>query len=148
MYAPLRDDTPCYTYCDPMPSITNAGRDTQLYLHTLASAIACASQSAVPVLDVPSDREASPAAQRVRVLRHLDETLTSLDAVIGSKKVPPLAIPVATLGRYLVERGENYDAVARTYTPGPGFSGFIDGLLADAMTKEINEAAKAGKIGG
>lgn len=113
-----------------MATITGAGREMQLYMHTLASAIACASGGEAAQFQV-SGREPGPAAQKVRVQQELDVTLTHLDRLIRSKKAPPVGIPPATLGRRLVERGERYDAVAGTYTPGPGFETFLGATVLD-----------------
>lgn len=129
-----------------MATIRNATRETQLYLHTLASSIACMTQTSMPVFEVTSVREHSPSAQRVRVLEQLDETLAGLDAVIRAKKVAPVGEPVATLGRRLIERGEIYDAVNRTYTPGPGFAALLDSLVADAVTALTEQAIADGTI--
>ncbi|MBN7300455.1 hypothetical protein IUQ79_00960 [Mycobacteroides abscessus subsp. bolletii] len=114
-------------------AIANAGRDVQLYLHTVASAVACASQNKVVRLELGDTREPSPAAQKVNVAARLDETMASLDAVIRSKKLPPTAIPVATLGKRIIERGEKYDAVNRSYTPGPSFEVFLTALVTDEI---------------
>lgn len=129
-----------------MATISNASRETQLYLHTLASSMACITQTAMPVLAPPPGREHSPSAQRVRVLDQLDETLSGLDAVIRAKKAPPVGPPVATLGRRLIERGETYDAVNRTYTPGPGFAAFLDSLAVDAMATLTAQGIADGTI--
>lgn len=85
LHAPQRDDTPGSAYGSPMTKINNASRETQLYLHTLASSLACATQTPMPVFQISGPREDSPSAQRVRVLEQLDETLTGLDTVIRSK---------------------------------------------------------------
>ncbi|BBX87919.1 hypothetical protein MAUB_57920 [Mycolicibacterium aubagnense] len=66
---------------------------------------------------------------------HLDATLADLEAVIRSRKNPPSDVSAATLGRRLVERGEVYDAVSRTYTPGPGFFTLFDALVTDARAE-------------
>ncbi|MCW1823167.1 hypothetical protein OLG66_19795 [Mycobacterium senegalense] len=116
-----------------MGTITDAGREMQLYVHTLASALACASGDEAAQFQV-SGREPSPAAQKVRVQQELDVTLTHLDRLIRSKKAPPVGVPTATLGRRLVERGEKYDAIARTYTPGPGFETFLGATVLDTAT--------------
>lgn len=116
-----------------MATITDAGREMQLYVHTLASALACASGGEAAQFQV-SGREPSPAAQKVRVQQELDVTLTALDALIRSKKAPPTGVPTATLGRRLVERGEKYDAIARTYTPGPGLETFLGATVLDTAT--------------
>jgi len=65
---------------------------------------------------------------------HLDAAVADLEAVIRSKKNQPSGRSPATLGRKLIERGEVYDAVARTYTPGPGFSVLLNAVLADAVS--------------
>ncbi|SIM26639.1 Uncharacterised protein [Mycobacteroides abscessus subsp. abscessus] len=129
-----------------MTTISNASRETQLYLHTLASSLACVAQTTMPVLDLTPDREHSPSAQRVRVLEHLDATLSGLDATIRAKKAPPVGEPVATLGRRLIERGETYDAVNKTYTPGPGFAALLDSLAADAMATLTAQGIADGTI--
>lgn len=116
-----------------MTTIPNAGREIQLYLHTLASSIACAVQTKAVALEIGDTREPSPAAQKAKVTALLDEAMGSLDALIRSKKLPPTDIPVATLGRRLIERGEKYDAVNRAYTPGPGFEVLLDALVTDEM---------------
>lgn len=113
-----------------MAAITGATRETRLYMHTLASALACA-QGGVAAQFQVSGREPGPAAQAVRVQQELDVTLTALDRLIRSKKAPPTGIPTATLGRRLIERGEKYDAVNGTYTPGPGFETFLGALVED-----------------
>lgn len=143
--APQRGDTPNSRYCHSMAIIPDAGRETRLYMHALGSALACASQSQMPVLEIPT-REPSPGAQKVRVLQTLDEMLVGLDAVIRSKKVPPTGVPTATLGRRLVERGEKVDAVARTYEPGPGFDTFIRSLITDNLTEMIAVGVESGEI--
>ncbi len=124
-----------------MSVIGNASRDTQLYMHTLASALACASTDEVPVLVLDGECEPSPAAQRVRVLSQLDTVLGDLNRVLGAKKLPPSGVPRATLGRRLASNGEVYDAVKRTYTPGPGFDALAAGLISEAVT---NAAAAGG----
>ncbi|MBX8688096.1 hypothetical protein GO011_11730 [Mycobacterium sp. 20091114027_K0903767] len=116
-----------------MATITDAGREKQLYMHTLASAVACASSGEAAQFQV-SGREPSPATQKVRVQQELDVTLTALDALIRSKKAPPTGVPTATLGKRLIERGEKYDAINRTYTPGPGFETLLSGIVADTLT--------------
>lgn len=116
-----------------MSTIGNASRDTQLYVHTLASALACASKNEVPVLEPGTDREPSPAAQRTRVLQRLDAVLVDLDRVLRAKGIPPTGVPRATLGRRLASNGEIYDAVKRTYTPGPGFNALAAGLISEAL---------------
>ncbi|CPR39991.1 Uncharacterised protein [Mycobacteroides abscessus] len=146
LHAPQRDDTPGSAYGSPMTKINNASRETQLYLHTLASSLACATQTPMPVFQISGPREDSPSAQRVRVLEQLDETLTGLDTVIRSKKVPPVGEPVATLGRRLIERGEVYDAVNKTYAPGPGFAALLDSLTVDAVAKLADQAIADGTI--
>ncbi|KRQ29949.1 hypothetical protein AOT83_10955 [Mycobacteroides sp. H001] len=105
----------------------------QLYLHTLGSSIACATQTKAVTLELGDTREPSPAAQKAKVSRLLDEAMASLDAVIRSKKLPSTDIPAATLGRRLIERGETYDAVNRTYTPGPGFAAYLAALVTDEV---------------
>ncbi|SKT54671.1 Uncharacterised protein [Mycobacteroides abscessus subsp. massiliense] len=129
-----------------MTTISNASRETQLYLHTLASSLACLMQTRMPVLDPVPDREHSPSAQRVRVLEQLDATLSGLDAAIRAKKAPPVGEPVATLGRRLIERGETYDAVNKTYTPGPGFTALLDSLAVDAMAALTAQGIADGTI--
>lgn len=129
-----------------MTKINNASRETQLYLHTLASSLACATQTPMPVFQISGPREDSPSAQRMWVLEQLDETLTGLDTVIRSKKVPPVGEPVATLGRRLIERGEVYDAVNKTYTPGPGFAALLDSLTVDAVARLADHAIADGTI--
>lgn len=116
-----------------MATITDAGREKQLYMHTLASAVACGSEGEAAQFQV-SGREPSPAAQKVRVEQELDVTLTHLDRLIRSKKAAPTGVPTATLGRRLIERGEKYDAINRTYTPGPGFETLLSGIVADTLT--------------
>lgn len=116
-----------------MPVIENATRDTQLFVQTLASALACASSNDFAVLLVEVEREPSPVAQRVKVLETLDSTLNDLDALLRSKKAPPAGVARATLGRRLASRGEVYDAVQRTYTPGPGFDALLAGLASTAL---------------
>lgn len=117
-----------------MPTIGNASRDTQLYVHTLASALACASPGEMPVLDADGEREPSPAAQRAHTLAQLDAVIVDLDRVFRSKKIPPADVPRATLGRRLASNGEVYDAVKKTYTPGPGFNALVAGLVSEAIT--------------
>lgn len=107
-------------------------REQRLYAHTVASAVACASSNTCAQFQV-SGREPSPAAQHVRVLAELDEALAGLDRLIRSKKVAPAGVPTATLGRRLAERGEEFDAVNNTYTPGPGFKVLIQGVAADVI---------------
>ncbi|TDZ77370.1 hypothetical protein DE4585_04764 [Mycobacteroides salmoniphilum] len=122
-------------------TITNAGREVQLYLHTVASAVACASQNKVVRLEIGDTHEPSPSAQKARVAALLDEAMESLDAVIRSKKLPPTDIPAATLGKRIVERGEKYDAVNRTYTPGPGFEALLVALVTDEVATAQMQAA-------
>lgn len=122
-------------------TVANAGREVQLYLHTVASAVACASQNKVVRLELGDTREPSPAAQKANVAARLDEAMASLDAVIRSKKLPPTDIPVATLGKRIIERGEKYDAVNRTYTPGPGFEVFLTSLVTDEVAAAQMQAA-------
>lgn len=100
----------------------------------------------MPELELPTPREPSPAAQRVRVLEKLDEALVQVDKVIRSKKMRPSSTSVATLGRRMIQRGEKYDAVERTYTPGPGFTALIDSLGADWIASELAEGIRTGKI--
>ncbi|MCC9179453.1 hypothetical protein MMAG44476_27228 [Mycolicibacterium mageritense DSM 44476 = CIP 104973] len=121
-----------------MSMIGNASRDTQLYVHTLASALACASKNEVPTLEPDNGREPSPAAQRSRVLSRLDAVLVDLDRVLRAKKIGPTGVPRATLGRRLASNGEVYDAVKRTYTPGPGFNALAAGLISEALVDAGN----------
>ncbi|BBX38023.1 hypothetical protein MMAG44476_38085 [Mycolicibacterium mageritense DSM 44476 = CIP 104973] len=118
---------------DPTP------REQQLYAHAAAAAIACSSSGDFLQFNV-SGREPSPAAQRVRVQQELDEALTGLDAMLRRKKAPPAGTPVATMGRRLAERDERLDAVAGTYTPGPGLQ-----TLAKTITLETISALEGGK---
>ncbi|KMV17695.1 hypothetical protein ACT17_14935 [Mycolicibacterium conceptionense] len=129
-----------------MPGTPNADRDTVLFVHTLTSALACSTQHEVPELVLPTPREPSPAAQRVRVLEKLDEALAQVDRVIRSKKMRPSSTSLATLGRRMVQRGEKYDAVERTYTPGPGFTALGDALATDWITGLLVEGYRTGKI--
>lgn len=124
-----------------MTTLTGATRETMLYMHTLASAVACASQSEMPVLVADPVREPSPAAQRLRVLRNLDSALDEVDALLRSKKVQPVGVPTATLGRRMIESGEIYDAVNHTYTPGSGFDALIAGVYVDAVNTLSGSAA-------
>jgi hypothetical protein len=115
-------------------TIYNAGRETQLFMHAVGSALACASQTEAVVLDLRGRCEPSPAAQKEAVAERLAAVMTDLEAVIRSQNPPP-RMSAATAGRVLVERGEVYDAVNRTYTPGPGLQTLIEGLLVDAATR-------------
>ncbi|OHU53450.1 hypothetical protein [Mycobacteroides chelonae] len=125
-----------------MTTIPNAGREMQLYLHALSSSIACSSQTKAVALELGDTREPSPAAQKAKVAALLDAAMASLDAVIRSKKLPPTDIPAATLGRRLIERGETYDAVNRTYTPGPGFAAYLAALVADEVAAAQMQATE------
>jgi hypothetical protein len=116
-------------------TVYNAGRETQLLMHAMASALACASQTEAVVLDLVEIGEPSPAAQKDAVAERLAAVMTDLEAVIRSKKSPPPRMSTATAGRVLVERDEVYDAVNRTYTPGPGLQTLIEGLVIDAAAR-------------
>jgi hypothetical protein len=127
-----------------MATITGAGRETQLYMHTLAAAVSVSAQRPATVLDLSGIHEPSPAAQDAAVTAHLDAALAGLETVIRSKKTPPSGLSPATQGRKLIERGEVYDAVARTYTPGPGFATLINALFAEAMAADGGSAISPG----
>lgn len=128
-----------------MPTMPNAGREIQLYLHTVASAVACTSQKKAVTLELGDTREPSPAAQKAKVAVLLDTAMASLDAVIRSKKIPPNDIPVATLGKRIIERGEKYDAVNRTYTPGSGFEVFLGALVTDEVATAQIQVGEEGQ---
>ncbi|KXO91107.1 Uncharacterised protein (plasmid) [Tsukamurella tyrosinosolvens] len=125
--------------------IRGATRETQLYLTTLASVLASSVDAPEPLLDLSDVEEPSPAAQRVAVAEVLDEVLGDLDRILRTKKMPP-ARSNATLGRLLVTRGESYDAVKRTYTPGPGFDTLISALANDAVTDAVVAAIDDGTL--
>ena len=130
-----------------MHTITGCTRDTQLFMHSMGAALACTADGAVLELDLAGAREPSPAAQQVRVFERLDGVLGQIDTMLRSKKTPPTGVPTATLGRRLVASGENYDAVARTYTPGPGFEALVRALIADATDYATQQAIQSGQIG-
>ena len=113
-----------------MIPIQDAGRGTLLYMHTLASALAAASDKTAVLLDLAGVREPSPAAQKAAVAARLDSAVAQLDASIRSKKVPPARIPRATQGRLMIQDGEVYDAVARTYQPGFPFATFVAAFIS------------------
>ncbi|CPW93535.1 Uncharacterised protein [Mycobacteroides abscessus subsp. bolletii] len=101
-------------------------------------------QNSMPVFEITGPQEHSPSAQRVRVLEQLDQTLAGLAVAIRFKKVPPVGEPVATLGRKLIELDEKYDAVNRTYTPGPAFDVLLDALMADSVAELVAKAIADG----
>lgn len=76
--------------------------------------------------------EPSAAAQAVAITARLDAVMGELERSIRAKKTPPLAESPATAGRKLIERGEVYDAVSSTYTPGPGFETLLNAFIGDA----------------
>ena len=57
---------------------------------------------------------------------------------LRAKKIAPTGVPRATLGRRLASNGEVYDAVKRTYTPGPGFNALAAGLISEALVDAGN----------
>ncbi|MFA5710761.1 hypothetical protein [Mycolicibacterium sp.] len=117
-----------------MTTISGAGRDTVLYIHALAGAMACARSNAPVLLDLRGVNEASPSAQRAAVTELMNQTLADLETMIRSKKVPPPRTSPAVIARKVIELHENYDAVERTYTPGVGFRTLIEGLAIDEET--------------
>lgn len=116
-----------------MPTIADASRGTWLYMHTLAAALSAAARIPATLLDLSEVAEPSPAAQKVAVAAQLASVMGQLETVIRSKKTPPTGTSPATAGRLLVERGEDYNAVQHTYTPGPGFSTLLNVLFAQAV---------------
>lgn len=132
---------------EAMHTITGCTRDTQLFMHAMGAALACTADGEVLELDLAGAREPSPAAQKALVFERLDSVLRHIDTMLRSKKTPPSAAPTATLGRRLVANGENYDAVARTYTPGPGFEALVQGLISDAASYMTYQAIQSGQIG-
>lgn len=126
-----------------LPPIQNATRETQLFLHAVGAALAQAglAEGAVVKLTLPS-RQPSPAAQKQVVADHLAAVMSDMEKYLRAQKTPVTEMPRATTGRVLVERGELYDAVNRTYTPGPGFVTLINAAVADAqaeMEKEMDQ---------
>lgn len=115
-----------------MQTITGVDRDTRMFMHANASALALASETELVVLDLGGHREDSPGAQKTYVAEKLAEAVTGLDRVIRTKKNPPARVSVATSGRKLAEFGEVFDAVAKTYTPSPAFHTLVESLMLDA----------------
>nr|WP_046284168.1 hypothetical protein [Mycobacterium sp. UM_NZ2] len=123
-----------------IPPITGATRDDQIFMHAVGAALACAGRGTVVKLTLPP-RQPSPLAQKQAVAERLAAAMTDMEKVLRAQRAPVKRMPQATTGRILVERGAVYDAVARTYTPGPGFVTMINALVVDAaaeMEKERN----------
>lgn len=117
-----------------IPPIQNATPATRLFLHAVGGALACAGQGVVLKLTLPP-RQPSPAAQKQAVADCLAAAMTDMEKFLRAQRAPVTRMPQATTGRILVERNEVYDAVARTYTPGPGFVTMINAIVADAQAE-------------
>ena len=115
-----------------IPPIPNASRETQLFMHAVGAALACAGQGVVVKLALPP-RQPSPLAQKEAVAQNLAAVMTDVERMLRARKTPVSRMPRATTGRILIERGEVYDAVARTYTPGPGYITMVNALMVDAQ---------------
>lgn len=118
-----------------MQPIPNATPATRLFVHAAAAALAQTAHAdgAVITLDFGSDRQPSPMAQRELVTLKLTAAMTALEKVIRAQKAAIAEMPTATTGRVLAQRGERYDAVSRTYTPGPGVLTMVNALAADTQ---------------
>ncbi|ULP45925.1 hypothetical protein [Mycolicibacter virginiensis] len=117
-----------------IPPITGATRDDQIFMHAVGSALACAGQGTVVQLELPP-RQPSPLAQKQVVAQKLAAVMTDMEKYLRALRAPVKRMPQATTGRILVERGEVYDAVARTYTPGPGFVTMVNAIVVDAQAE-------------
>lgn len=117
-----------------LPPVQNASRADQVFMHAVGAALACAGQGTVVRLALP-ERQPSPAAQKQLVAQTLAAAMTDMEKYLRALKTPVRRMPQATTGRILVERGEVYDAVSRTYTSGPGFVTLVNAITVDAMAE-------------
>ncbi|MFL0278091.1 hypothetical protein [Mycobacterium sp. SMC-19] len=119
-----------------IPPIQNATRETQLFLHAVGAALAQAglAEGVTVKLALP-ERQPSPLAQKEAVAQKLAAAMSDVERMLRAQKTPVTEMPRATTGRVLVERGEVYDAVNRTYTPGPGFVTLINAITVDAQAE-------------
>lgn len=122
-----------------MQTLPNASRDTQLFVHAVASALFQADESGAVLLDLSGVNEPSPAAQKQAVAEHLAAAMSGVEALIRAQKNPPARMSGATAGRRLVQRSEVYDAVNGTYTPGPGLQTLVEALLLD-VADQVKQA--------
>lgn len=121
-----------------MEPIRNADRSTQLLIHATASSMAMNLSNEVIELDLSGIDEPFPAARKVAVEHRLAEVAAAIEHELRGKRSAVDPVPPATQGRLLAERDEVYDAVNRTYTPGPGFQ-----ALLSSVTLDLLEASRA-----
>ena len=114
-----------------IPPTPNASPATVLLAHAVGAALACAGQGVTVRLALP-ERQPSPTAQKEAVAERLAAAMTDVERMLRAERAPVRRMPQATTGRILVQRDERYDAVARTYTPGPGFVTLVNAIVADA----------------
>ncbi|MCB0927156.1 MAG: hypothetical protein KDB70_04365 [Mycobacterium sp.] len=116
-----------------MKPIPDADRSTVAYFHALGAYVAATAGQDAIILDTSEIREPSPAAQRAAVAAKLAEAMGGVERMLRARKTPIRETPRATLGRQMVQDGEVFDAVARTYTPGPQFEALIVGAVVDGL---------------
>ncbi|MCB9441216.1 MAG: hypothetical protein H6523_13325 [Mycolicibacterium sp.] len=121
-----------------MKPIPNADRSTVAYFHALGAYVAATAGKDAILLDLDGVNEPSPAAQRVAVADKLAEAMGGVERMLRAKRAPITETPRATLGRELVQEGEVFDAVAKTYSPGPGFEALIVGAAVDGLAAVEN----------
>ncbi len=121
-----------------MKPIPNADRSTVAYFHALGAYVAATAGKDAILLDLDGVNEPSPAAQKAAVADRLAETMGHVERMLRAKKTPITQKPNATCGRELVQGGEVFDAVAKTYSPGPGFEALIMGAAVDGLAAVEN----------
>lgn len=116
---------------------------TREEFYALAGALAQTVESGgegVPVLELPP-RPPSPAARRAQVTEAVAELCRELDLVLSRKVMAVKAMPPATAGRLLAQRGERVDADG-VYQPGPGLKQLMESIALDGLAEIEKETKK------
>ncbi|GAA4386027.1 hypothetical protein [Tsukamurella soli] len=114
-----------------MTTFSDATRETQLYIHTVASAFAAWHEATIPA-EMAAVRRPETKEEAEALIAAL---ITTFEANGARKKIAPSGIHPATMGRLLAERGERYDAQKRTYTTSQGFDAMV-GLYLEERAGE------------